>query len=94
MMITDGEGSICLPSPSGLFSDALKPFELLTYKFVNFPNYEFNTSNQRFSSIDNYFVYFNSTFCRHDHFRSLRIMSDREHNPINDKIYFGRFRYQ
>ena len=28
------------PPPSGLFSVALKPFELMTYKFVTFPKYE------------------------------------------------------
>ena len=31
----------------GLFSVALKPFELLTYKFVTFPKYEFNTFSHK-----------------------------------------------
>ena len=29
-------------------------------------------------------------FSSHDRFRSLRIMSDRGCNPINDNTYFGR----
>ena len=46
------------------------------------------TFSQNFSSIDNCFVYFTGTFCRHDRFWSLRILSDQDLNSINDKFYF------
>ena len=36
-------------------------------------------------------VYTLLAFCRHDRFRSLHIMSDRDCNPIDDETYFGRF---
>ena len=35
------------PSPSGHFSVALKPFELLAYKFVTFIKYKLNTFSQK-----------------------------------------------
>ena len=41
-----------LESPSGLFSVALKLFELLTYKFVTFPVYNFYTFSKIFRTID------------------------------------------
>ena len=74
------------PLPSGLLSVALKPYELLSLKVVTFPKYEFNTFSQNFSSINDYFVYFTGTFCRLDRFRSLLIMCDHDHDPINNKI--------
>ena len=39
-------------TPSGLFSVALKRFELLTYKFVTFSIYGFYTFSQIFRTID------------------------------------------
>ena len=62
-----------------------------------FPKYEFNMFSQNVSSIDNCFIYFTDTFCRHDrsgHYdQGSQMMSDRDYNPINDDIHFGRFRY-
>ena len=40
-----------LESPSVLFSVALKLFELLTYKFVTFPEYDFYTFSKIFRTI-------------------------------------------
>ena len=76
-----GGGGVKL-TPFHFFNVAQKPFKLFTHKFVTFPN---------MSSIDHYFVYFTGIFCRQDRFRSLQIMSDRDCNPINDEICFGRF---
>ena len=46
-----GRGRGSFDPPSGLFKIALKSFELLTYKLVTFPKYEFNTFSQKCSSI-------------------------------------------
>ena len=50
------------PPPSGLFRIALKPFVLLTFKFVTFPKYDFNTFSQKFSSIYFFLSVFSCTF--------------------------------
>ena len=50
-----------LDPPPGLFSIALKLFELLTYKFVTFPIYEFYTVSQIFRTIKYTFHALNGT---------------------------------
>ena len=45
-------GRVILTHPSDLFSVALKPFELLTYKFETFPKYELYTICQIFRTIN------------------------------------------
>ena len=58
-----GRGGVNLTPPhSGLFKIALKPFELLTYKFFTFPKYEFNMFIKKCSSIDFFWVYISCTF--------------------------------
>ena len=52
------------PIAYGLFEIALKSFELLTYKFVTFPKYEFNTFSKKLSSIYLCWVYFSCTYVR------------------------------
>jgi hypothetical protein len=72
-------------TPSGLFSVALKLFELLTYKFVTFPIYEFYTFSQIFRTIDFCLVYLwhpsfdFPSWPRSRSFRS-RDYSDKSHN--------------
>ena len=46
-----GEGGGNL-TPPGLFIVLLKPFELLTYKFVTFVKYKFNMFSQIFRMIN------------------------------------------
>ena len=45
-----GGGKPYYPPPSGLFSVALKRFELLTYKFVTFPKYYISKERTEFIS--------------------------------------------
>ena len=59
---TEGKAEPYKGREGGLFSVALEPFELLTYKFVTFTKYEFNIFNQNLSSIDNRLVYFTGTY--------------------------------
>ena len=60
--ITGSGGGGQFDPPLRFFYIAQKPLELLTYKFLTFPKYEFNMFSKKFSSIYFFWVYFSCTF--------------------------------
>ena len=77
------------------FNVALKPFELLSCKFVTFPIYEWNTSSQNFSAIEYCLIYFEGTFWHQLNLPTWPFRSNRKsevtgitYNPINDNTEF------